>query len=349
MKIAQICHSFYPSFGGIETHVQAISEELARRSHDVTVVTTDPTGMLPKRSSAKGIRIVRHRSFAPRGAYHFSPTLIRYLFKRKFDVMHAHGYHTLIPLQTTLSSRNGRLVLTTHFKGASHSSFRRKLLFVYRPLMSVVMKKAEVIICVSEKEREDLKSIFPKVKSKFQVIPNGVNLDQFRTLRRSEQSRNTILCVSRLERYKGVQYLIKCLKYLPSEFHLRIVGKGTWEEKLRRMTSRLRLEDRVVFRESINRKELMWEYGNASIFVLLSKYEAFGVSVAEALASSLPCIVADSGALSEWTRHDGCEGIAYPINVQELAQKIQNMSGKFYKRNSIFSWKEVVNKLEQIY
>jgi glycosyltransferase involved in cell wall biosynthesis len=349
MKIAQICHRFYPHFGGIETHVQAISEELARRSHDVTVVTTDPTGRLPQKCCIKGIKVVRHKSFAPGGAYYFSPSLILYLLEKKFDVTHAHGYHSLIPLQTTLANRNGRLILTTHFKGSSHSSFRRKLLLLYRPLMSMLMGKAEVIICDSETEMENLKSLFPNIKSKFRVIPLGVDLDQLRILQRSERRRNVILCVSRLERYKGVQYLIKCLEYLPSDFCLRIVGKGSYGEELRKMASRLRVKDRVVFRENISRKELLWEYANAGIFVLLSKFEAFGVSVAEALASGLPCIVADSRALSEWIRYEGCEGIKYPINIQELALRIQNMSGNICERNSIFSWKEVVDNLEQIY
>ena len=348
MKIAQICHSFYPNFGGIETHVQAISEELTKRSHDVTVVTTDPTGRLPRKSSIEDIKIVRLRSFAPRGAYYFAPSLVPYLLERKFDVIHAHGYHTLIPLQTTLSSRSEPLILTTHFKGSSHSSFRRKLLLLYRPLMSVVMDKAEVIICVSKKERDNLKSMFPKLKAKFRVIPNGVDVVQFNMLRRSRRNHNVILCVSRLERYKGVQYLIKCLEYLPSDFSLRIVGEGKYGEELRKLSSRLRVGDRVVFRRNISRKELMWEYANAGIFVLLSKYEAFGVTVAEALASGLPCIVADSQALSEWIRYDGCEGITYPIDVKELAQIILNMSGKTCNCN-IFSWKEVVDELEQIY
>jgi glycosyltransferase involved in cell wall biosynthesis len=129
---------------------------------------------------------------------------------------------------------------------------------------------------------------------------------------------------------------------------LRIVGEGEYEEELRRLSSRLGMEDRVMFRSNISRNELMDEYAKAGIFVLLSKYEAFGVSVAEALASGLPCIVADSQALSEWIQYDGCEGISYPVDIQELAKKIQNISGKTCDCK-IFSWKEVVDELEQIY
>jgi len=348
MRIAQICHRFYPEYGGIETHVQAISEELVKRHHDVTVVTTDSTGRLPRRSSTKSVKIIRHRSFAPGGAYYFSPSLILRPFEKEFDVIHTHGYHTSIPLQTVMSGWDDPLVLTTHFKGSSHSSFRRGLSFFYRPLMSVVMRKAEVIVCVSERERDNLKAMFPKSKSKFRVIPNGVNIAQFNVLRSSKRNRNVILCVGRLERYKGIQYLIRCLEHLPLHFSLRIVGEGKYGEELRRLVSKLRIEDRVVFRSNISNSELTWEYANAGIFALLSKYEAFGVSVAEALASGLPCVVADSQALSEWIQYDGCEGIAYPIDIRELARKIQTMSGKTFN-NKIVSWKEVVDQLEQVY
>lgn len=350
MKIGQVCHSFYPNFGGIETHVQAISEELAERSHDVTVVTTDPSGRLPKEHFFKGVKIVRHRSFAPGGAYYFSPTLIPYILESKFDVIHVHGYHSLIPLQATISRRgNGCLVFTTHFKGSSHSSFRRGLLPFYRQLMSLVMKSADAIICVSENERKNLEFMFPRVKSKFHVIPNGVYVEEFETASKQQRNPRVILTVSRLEKYKGIQYLIKCLESLPSEFSLRIVGKGSYGEELKKLTSKLHVEDRVIFKENLSREELLWEYANAGVFALLSMYEAFGVSVAEALASGLPCIVADSGALSEWIRHNNCEGITYPINVPELAQKIQRMIGKPCSRSSIPSWKETVDDLEGIY
>jgi glycosyltransferase involved in cell wall biosynthesis len=348
MKIAQVCHKYYPYLGGIETHVQAISEELSTKSHEVTVVTTDLTGKLPKKSRINGVTIIRHLSFAPSGAYHFSPSMIPYLLRHKFDIIHSHGYHTVIPLQTALSGRKGSQIMTTHFKGSSHSPFRQQLLSLYRPLMLKVMNKVEAIICVSETEKTNLRTYFPKFASKFHVIPNGVYTDQFGRLGKKRKDSNIVLCVSRLDKYKGIQYLIKSLNFLPSAYSLRIVGKGGYELELRKLVSDLNLEDRVIFRKNLTRGELLKEYENANVFALLSKYEAFGISVAEALANGLPCIVADSQALSEWIRYQGVEGIRYPIDVKELANKIQNINGKTCNCR-ITSWKEVAEMVENLY
>jgi glycosyltransferase involved in cell wall biosynthesis len=167
-------------------------------------------------------------------------------------------------------------------------------------------------------------------------------------LRKKRQNLDIILCVSRLDKYKGIQYLIESLSFLPSSYSLRIVGKGRYEVELRKLVSDLNLVNRVVFRKNLTRGELLLEYENANVFALLSKYEAFGISVAEALASGLPCIVADSEALSEWIRYQGVAGIKYPIDVKELADKIQEINGKTCNCK-IISWKEVADRLENLY
>jgi glycosyltransferase involved in cell wall biosynthesis len=69
------------------------------------------------------------------------------------------------------------------------------------------------------------------------------------------------------------------------------------------------------------------KYAQAGVFVLLSRYEAFSLTVAEALASGTPCIVANSSALKEWIDNRNCFGIDYPIDVDRLAILIRNVMG----------------------
>ena len=48
MRIAQVCPRYSPYIGGVETHVEEISKRLVARGHEVTVITTDPSGKLPQ-------------------------------------------------------------------------------------------------------------------------------------------------------------------------------------------------------------------------------------------------------------------------------------------------------------
>ncbi len=62
MKIAQVCPRYYPDIGGVETHVQEISERLVKRGFEVDVVCTDTTGGLRKRENTK-LRVFSGRRF----------------------------------------------------------------------------------------------------------------------------------------------------------------------------------------------------------------------------------------------------------------------------------------------
>ncbi len=62
MKIAQVCPRYYPYIGGVETHVQEISQRLVKRGFEVDVVCTDTTGGLRKRENTK-LRVFSGRRF----------------------------------------------------------------------------------------------------------------------------------------------------------------------------------------------------------------------------------------------------------------------------------------------
>jgi hypothetical protein len=63
MKIAQVCHRYFPYMGGVEEHVKNISERLAKK-YDVTVFTTDPSGELKEGEVIANVKIRRFRSWA---------------------------------------------------------------------------------------------------------------------------------------------------------------------------------------------------------------------------------------------------------------------------------------------
>jgi glycosyltransferase involved in cell wall biosynthesis len=90
-------------------------------------------------------------------------------------------------------------------------------------------------------------------------------------------------------------------------------------------------------------------YARASVFVLLSKHEAFSIVVAESLASKTPCIVTNASALTEWVDNKNCFGIDYPVSSDKLAELINRAIGHSVGDLKLWDWDMVVADLKQIY
>jgi glycosyltransferase involved in cell wall biosynthesis len=186
-------------------------------------------------------------------------------------------------------------------------------------------------------------------EKKVVVIPNGLNLEEFRGLKKRVENCRIILYVGRLERYKGMHYLIEALPKLDSDIVLEIVGKGPFKEHLVKLAKKLKVENRVRFFQDLPRKELLQRYVDASLFVLLSRYEAYGISVAESLAAGVPCLVANSSALTEWIDNTHCFGIDLPINVDDLVIRLNENVGKRINKPNLPSWADIAEQTVKTY
>jgi len=350
MKILQVCPRYYPYIGGVEEHVRNISKRLAKK-YEVSVFTTDPSGKLPKEEVINGVYVRRFKSWAPNEAYYFSRQLKKYLMKNseRYDVVHAHNYHAFPALYAAQAKGRNRLVFTPHYHGTGHTFFRSLLHIPYKYLGKRIFEKAEKIVCVSKYEKKLILNHFGVNEEKVMVIPNGVNLEEFKVLEKRKKDYRTILYIGRLEKYKGIQYLIRVLPRLCNDMVLEIVGKGSYKKSLVKLAGKLGVEDRVKFFQDLPRTELLQKYADADLFVLLSVYEAYGISIAEALASGTPCIVAKTSALKEWIDDANCFGIDFPINLSQLENLINNVIGKDLQKLKIPDWNETTGKLVNLY
>lgn len=353
MKIALVTGSYYPYCGGVETHVREIANRLVKstRNLEVDVLTTDPSKRLPKNESVNGVDVRRFNSWAPDGAYYFSRSIRTYLLQHSndFDVVHAHGYHAFPPLYAARAKDKNKLVFTPHYHGTGHTIFRKLLFKPYKFFGKKIFEKADKVVCVSLYEKSLVLKDFGLNEDKIEVVPNGVDLEEFKGLSKSKKSYQTILSVGRLEKYKGVHYLIEALAKMTDDVILEVVGKGPYKESLVKLASRLGVVGRVRFFEDLPRSELLQKYAHADLFVLLSKYEAYGITVAEALASNVPSIVARTSALQEWIDNKNCFGIDYEIDTKELANLIEQVMGRRVINVKIPTWDEVTQRILSVY
>ena len=340
--------------GGVSVYVRNISERLVKRGHDVTVFATNPGG-LPRFEVVNGVKVERFRCFAPSRAYFFSLNMLLRLKKAEFDVVHGHCYHAF-PMHFSALAKKKRFVVSTHFHGVGHSVFRDSLIRLLKPFGKETLKKADKIVAVSEYEKSLLAKHFRLNLGKIVVIPAGVNFKEFEGLKRRERSFRSVLYVGNLVGYKGVQYLVEVLPRLPGDVVLEIVGKGSLKPFLEKRAKELGVSGRVRFFENLPRRELLQMFVDADVFVLLSRYEAYSMAVAEALVAGTPCIVANTAALSEWVDCVHCFEAEYPIDVGGLVHLIDKIIGCKVRVNragldevKIKDWTCIVKQLESVY
>ena len=346
MKILQVSNGYPPYIGGVEEHVRNVSERLAKK-HDITVFATDASGELPRQEEINGVLVRRFKGFSPSDAYHLSFEMLNELRKSEFDIVHGHNYHAF-PLYFSRYTKRKKFVVNPYYVGHGITPLRDFLIKLYKPFGKRIFADADAIISISSYEKELLIRDFGVDESKIRLIPPGIDHAEF-TGEGVQRRTNTILYIGRLEKFKGVQYIIQVLPLLSEDFHLEIVGTGTYNRELVTLVDRLGLNHRVRFYSRLPHSELPKIYAKAGVFVLLSKYESFSIVVAEALASKTPCVVANTSALKEWVDQKNCFGIDYPIDIDKLAGLINEVIGKRVTGIKLWDWDAVVTKLTRIY
>ena len=357
MKVVQVCPRYYPDIGGVETHVKEISERLVKRGFDVEVICTDPSGNLKRHEKINGVSVTRFRSYAPRDAYYFAPQIYFFIKDYGFDLMHVHSYHALPALFAALAKNSRRLIFTPHYHRRGHTIIRNLLHKPYRIIGGKLFEMADKVICVSEYEKHMVMSDFKVHNEKIEKIPNGLDLKEFMNLKsekKSKDDRKTLLYVGRFEQYKGIHHIIEALQDL-KKYKLDVVGKGPYEKNLHKLAQELSVTERINWYKDLTRGEMLIRYASADMFIMLSKYEAYGITVAEALAAGTPCIVAMGSALEEFVDGKQCIGIDEPVTNEKLIKAIIQIEVSGIKNNMetknlpVMDWDDVTTKLIEVY
>jgi glycosyltransferase involved in cell wall biosynthesis len=228
----------------------------------------------------------------------------------------------------------------------------------YRLIGKKIFQKANKIICVSEYEKNIVLKNFGVNLEKVVVIPNGIHWDEFKAVEKGKRTVNdkkSLIYVGRLEKYKGIDYLIKALQGIDANVSLEIVGSGPFQSDLVSLSKKLNVANRVNFYQNLSRRDVIEKYANATLAVSLSTHEAYALMVAEALASGTRCLVANSQALSEWIDNRDCVGVNYPIDIGELSRLINKLINEdklvsSLSQQKILDWTEVVSQIQtQVY
>ena len=377
MKILFITYMETKDPGGINKTVYELAKNFAAMGHEITVLQPNPKN-LPEEEIYEGFKIVRISSKLSKYIYDFNPKINQYLKTNleylDFDIIHVHGYHTLqsAGVINTLRSLNiSTPLLFSPYYDVSHGTLAGKYLMkIYNIFGKKALKKSDFIISSSKFEASQLVKALDVDKQKIKVISLGVDvgypngstpLNDVVKISRSQkigQNKIKLLYTGYLINRKGVDFILRGLDVLVHELNindvvLTVVGDGPEKNNLLNLSKELKLDDHIVWQHFLPREELIKKIEDSDMYLLLSRSEAYGITVAEALSLGTPAIVTENTALKEFSKEPGCFVVSYPPEPKRVAEKIIYIYENDVKvgtfTDKIRGWKTVLEEYEQFY
>lgn len=307
MKIAQIVPSIESQYGGPSRSVYALSAALARSGHDTELFATHPETIETRTDGTLRVRIFRRgvpNRICP------SSGLRSALQLASAEVMHHHSLwlRTLHYAHRSAVANGARLVVSPRGMMSRwawrHNDWKKKLA---RTLIHPgALAAAQGWHATSEEEAADIRAL--GFKQPVCIAPNGVDAPDFSASASAAAHWNTAcpavgkrpvaLFYSRFHQKKRVIELIDLwLEHAPRDWLLLLVGipEDYDPPSLERYVMRMSGAGRVQAFSGVDRPV---PYPVASLFLLPSHNENFGLVVAEAMAHGVPVLVTDT---TPWT------------------------------------------------
>ena len=374
MRIAIVSDYYYPQLGGVTEHVHGQATELARRGHEVTVITpglvkvprtVDGDNLPPETFEVvrlgRALPVYANRaealvSWSPR----LGASLERLFERRRFDVVHVHN--PIGPLLPIMAVRRSRAPVTV---GTLHSVVRpgNPLLRVFHRPLGNVLRRLDACITVSDTVVDSLGPYFPG--QEFVTIPNGIDTTFFTPEAEplpELDGKRTMLFVGRFDPRNGVSHAIAAftiLKQTHPDLRLVIVGDGPLRPFVERLVPD-GLRDDVVFAGRVNRLRPRY-LASADVLCSPCSLASFGMVVLEGMSTSVPVVATRLPGFARVMR-DGIDGLMVdePDDDAGFATALDRVlsdpdlgerMGAAGRRRALqhFAWPVVVDRLEELY
>lgn len=325
MKVLMLSWEYPPkSVGGLAQHVYDLTNVLAEIGLEVHLITSGGAGA-PSFEQVNGVKVYRvepYRVSSPDFVTWVAQFNVALLEKAipvltengDFHVLHAHDW--LVAYAARAIKHAGRLPLVATIHATEYGRNHGLHNNTQRHISDIewwLTYEAWRVICCSHYMVEEVRHVFQLPTDKIMVIPNGVNVNNFKTRDRDARRTNyaapnekIVFYIGRLVREKGVQLLLDAVPEILAnhpQTKFVIAGKGPYEAALKQQTAMLGISNRVYFTGYINDDVRNSLYSWSDVAVFPSLYEPFGIVALEAMAAGTPVVVSDCGGISEIVRH----------------------------------------------
>lgn len=362
MKVLQIARQFYPSTAGVERFTLDLCRHLIKKGIQSDVVTLNrcfyQVGVLPEREEVEGIKVARI-PFWGRQRFFIAPGVLRYV--PKYDVLHVHNIDFFSDfIISTKPYHQKPVVISTHGGYFHTDRFVYFKKFYFQTITRLMLRRADCVIAVSAHDQNLFSKLVPGIK----LIENGIDFGRLSEIRK-EIEPGLLLYIGRLVSNKHVDHLIQCLAVVQKTIpHAKLVLVGPdyegIKDQLRNLADQLGILKAVIFAGQVSDAELADWLSCANVFVSASAYEAFGISVLEAMSTGTVPVVNPLESFQNFIQ-DGVNGFftdfSQPERTAEVIIKLLRCDvveyvtlGENAKQSAVrFAWHNKVDQFIEVY
>ncbi len=290
--------------------------------------------------------------------------------KMNFDLIHTHD--RIVNADIFTMHGIPHRIWAHEVRRKSMSLFDRATCWTEKRLVNNARCKS--FLPVSSLTREKFLQEYKIAPEKIQVIHPGVGIERFQRFDREhcrkeireqfkiDPSDIVILFVSMNFEIKGLDYVMAAVgkaktSYTSQNLKLLVVGKGSCK-KYNTLAQKAGIKDNVIF-AGVQKKNLEKIYLASDIFMMLSRFDTFGMTALEAMAASLPVIISSNVGAKDLIRQEIngfviedtnntdmiCDRIGFMLDSETRS----TMAKEAYKTALNNSWEAVAKRVEGIY
>lgn len=326
MKIGLVCPYNLFKGGGVQECVLAMQSELSSRGHDVLIITPQPreyTGDVPDFVRLLG------RSTDVKSPFHTTAQISvsvdmdqvdALLDAEQFDILHFHEPWVPLISYQILTRSKARNIATFHAK-LPDTVMSKTIEKVITPYTKSLLKHFSDMTAVSTAAAAYVTSLTDQPVT---IIPNGIDLSKYQPQTKTPKQ-ETILYIGRLEKRKGVKFLLKAIQQLQQTSpNVRLVIAGDGDDRIKLEQYARDNHIQAEFLGRVSEADKLRLLDEARVFCSPARYgESFGIVLLEAMASGVPTVAGNNPGYTAVLQGTGNVSVVDPRDTTEFARRLE--------------------------
>ena len=324
MKIVFHAVYYLPEYGGMESHIQSLAEELHKRGHEIHILCGHSLPGLADYELINDIHVHRTTWFGrhPVGWFLYTGFSAFKLLglTRDADIVHGESFTSGWPCGIVKLFQKKPTLVTIH--ETRFQKFARKALL--RPGLRLLFVGVDHVFANSLPQTEAARSLTRP--DKVEPYVNACDTTVFHRVAPAltNPGKKVLLCSARLVQKKGVRHAIEALPIIQQAFpaHLYIIGQGELRPELEALVRELGLDDSVTFLGKVPNVEMPAYISSADAAMIPSFFEETSIAALETLACETPLAASNIGGLPQLIQDKVTGRLFEPGNSKDIAEKV---------------------------
>lgn len=353
LKIGIVVPYYMHRFGGVQTLVRMLRDELVDRDHEVVIIAPRPWTSANRQATPPGVALfgvsAEVNFKVPFGttlpvATSSRETIAKFLDDQDFDVLNIHEPWMPPFSYQIVKEAKCPIVGTTHARWP-RSWVNQSLEKARKRYFYQVLQKLDRITAVSTVAARNVTDVDPDWP--VEIIPNAIDLADYRRRIRAAKTKSEpyILFLNRLEKRKGPAFLLSAYRVYLDRFkpdpapRLVIAGNGPQRQALEILAKELKIASKIQFLGGVSEDRKFELLANAELYVSPAPYgESFGIVLLEAMAADLPTVAGNNEGYRTVMRGQGQVSLVDPTDRRSFSDKLNLLVANPRARRNWQGW-----------